>query len=973
EVRRKALEGYRHQEVPFEKLVEELSPQRTLNTTPICQVMFAVQNAPWEQESLSRLEITPLDGEGKVRFDLEVYAWDWNGEMGLYWVYKRDLFDGWRMEQMAEHYARVLEEIVRDLDQPVGGIKMVSGEERRRILEEWNDTAEPMPEATLPELFEEQVEKSPEAIAVVCEGRQLSYGELNEEANRLAHYLIAEGIGPEDVVGICLERSPEMLVAILGVLKAGAAYLPLDPETPQIRLAYMLEDSSAKMVLTQKSLWDFMPKGINAVVLDETEICSRLAERGGRNWAHPDGRRRLLPSHPAYVIYTSGSTGRPKGAVVTHEGLANYLRWSISEYKVAEGNGAPAHSSITFDLTVTSIYPQLLSGRPVFLAPGQWDVEDLTRTLRTSHYLSLVKLTPAHLELLNHGLTAEQMKQCARALVIGGEALHYEDLALWRKEAPRVRLINEYGPTETVVGCCIYEVHSEDPFTGPVPIGRPITNVQAYVLDANLEPVPVGAPGELYIAGAGVARGYRMRPGLTAERFVANPFGNRGMRMYRTGDVVRWRRDGNLEYVGRADHQVKIRGFRIELEEIESQLREERGVRDAVVVAREGKAGEKRLIGYVVMEANNGKIEATQLRERLKSRLPEYMVPAVILELEKLPLTGNGKVDRKALPEPERSTLRSSWPQTSEEDILCALFGEVLSLTKVGVEENFFELGGHSLMATRLVSRIRAALGVEVPVQMIFAHPTVAELAPFLMTREFTERAFDRVLPLRRSGGMPPVFCFPPGGGLGWVYAGLLREINPERPLYCMQAGGIADDLPFPASIEHEAEAYLELMRSIQQDGPYYLLGWSYGGLVAHAMACKLQEENQRVALLAVLDTYPADEEDSPSVADVEGRLPGYLSPTRKARMMELMKHSAALYEVFRPRKFMGDIVLFASKENRNLASAWNAYASGTVFVHELECLHHQIIDPGPISVVGRLVEQYAKTAERKTSNPELE
>ena len=434
---------------------------------------------------------------------------------------------------------------------------------------------------------------------MVCGETILSYRELNEQANQLAHYLIGEGIGPEDTVAILLEPSPEMIVALLGVLKSGAAYLPLDAEMPRGRLEYMLSDARPALVLSQESLRAALPETAKLLMLDVPETITHLRNLASHNPVDADRVVPLSCCHPAYVIYTSGSTGMPKGVVVTHEGLNNYLQWSATNYNASQGSGAPAHSSIGFDLTITSIYPQLLMGRPVIFARSQHDVENLAEILQSSKDLTLVKLTPAHMEMLNNSLTAEQMKQSARSLVIGGEALNYEGLTLWRINAPDTALINEYGPTEATVGCCIYQVGADDPFTGTVPIGAPIANTQLYVLDTLLQPVPLGVTGELYIAGASLARGYLRRPGLTAERFVVNPFGESGARMYRTGDLARRRADGLLEYVGRSDHQVKIRGYRIEPAEIEAALKQHQRVTDALVLVG-GEHESKQLLGYVV-------------------------------------------------------------------------------------------------------------------------------------------------------------------------------------------------------------------------------------------------------------------------------------------------------------------------------------------------------------------------------------
>ncbi|HEY7417509.1 MAG TPA: amino acid adenylation domain-containing protein, partial [Ktedonobacteraceae bacterium] len=484
-------------------------------------------------------------------------------------------------------------------EKSVHALDLLNKEERHTLLHEINATARTWQEATLISIFEKQAATGPENVAVLHAGREISYQTLNERANQLAFALIDSGVGPECVVAVLMEPSDELIVALLGILKAGAAYLPLDVDTPHSRLRYMIKDAHSAMVITRNKFVDVLPDNVNALVIDMDDVYARVYQSPTRDVIDDDRRGRLLPSHPAYVIYTSGSTGTPKGVVVTHEGLNNYLQWSVQEYRVAEGTGAPAHSSIAFDLTVTSIYPQLMTGRTVIIPEKQGDAENLSQAMEGATGLSLVKLTPAHVEVLNNTLTAEQMKESARALIVGGEALNYEQLSLWRMHSTKTRIINEYGPTEAVVGCCVYEVGRDDPFSGAVPIGRAIANTQLYVLDPFLQPVPFGVTGELYIAGAGVARGYVDKPGLTAERFIANPFGEPETRMYRTGDLVRRRMDGVLEYFGRVDEQVKIRGYRIEPGEIEAALKEHPRVSDALVLTLSD-SDNKQLVGYVV-------------------------------------------------------------------------------------------------------------------------------------------------------------------------------------------------------------------------------------------------------------------------------------------------------------------------------------------------------------------------------------
>ncbi|HLK58120.1 MAG TPA: amino acid adenylation domain-containing protein, partial [Chthonomonadaceae bacterium] len=753
-VREAALGAYAHQDLPFEKLVEELQLPRSLSHSPIFQVMFILQYAPYGNLQMPGLRVEGVEAEGaNSKFDLTLVAMEDQGQLQVWLEYNTDLFSEERMLRLLGHYERLLEGIVADPMQKLSHLPLLTEAERRQLVVEFNATSVASGEdVCIHTLFEAQVERTPDAIALRFGDRQLTYRELNEQANRLARALRKRGVGAETLVGLYVERSLEMVVGLLGVLKAGGAYLPLDPEYPQERVAFMLEDASVRLVLTQSHLAQRIEGlGSERILLDQ----ERFEEQGTSNPGY-----RITPRNLAYVIYTSGSTGRPKGVLLDHHGLVNYLRWAVDAYAVDEGAGAPVHSPLGFDLTITSLYTPLLAGRTVTLLPEDHAVEQLGAALAARSAFSLVKLTPAHVELLSQMLPAEVVGESARTLVIGGEALTADHLAFWRTHAPGVRLINEYGPTETVVGCCIYEVPSGVALSGSIPIGRPIANTHLFVLDAHMHPAPLGVPGELYIGGAGLARGYLNRADLTAEKFVPDPFSSEpGARLYRTGDLCRYLPDGNLEFLGRIDHQVKIRGFRIELGEIESALREYPSLAEAVVLAREDVAGDKRLVAYVV--GSDGAVSVSALREHLKDRLPGYMVPSAFVLLDALPLNTNGKVDRKALPAPDAESREETYvaPRNPIEEGMAQIWSEVLNLERIGIHANFFELGGHSLLATQVISRIRTTFQTELPVRALFEAPTIAELAERLTLTQGEESASTPALvPVSRTGPMPLSF-----------------------------------------------------------------------------------------------------------------------------------------------------------------------------------------------------------------------
>jgi len=631
------------------------------------------------------------------------------------------------IDQMGRGFITLLESVLGDAEERVENLNILSNAEERELLIKYSrGEDQPLEDKRVIELFEDQASRTPDAIAVDFDEQRLTYRLLNERANRLAWYLNKAGIAPDSTVGICMERSTEMVVGLLGILKAGGTYVPLDSTYPKERLLFMLEDSGVPMLLTQKGVADTLPPTTAKIVcLDE-------------DWAEIEQERADNPHNEisgenlAYVIYTSGSTGGPKGVMVSHSGLANYLSWSGVAYEVAKGEGSPVHSPLGFDLTVTSLFTPLLKGKKVVLVREEDGIVGLSTALKTNSNYSLVKITPAHLQLLQQNMDGEQADGRTKALIIGGEALYAENLNYWRRSVPGTRLINEYGPTETVVGCCVYEVKED--LTGAVPIGRPIANTQIYILDKKLRPVPLNVVGELYIAGAGLARGYLRRPDITAERFAPNPFSDQqGARMYKTGDLGRLNRKGDIDYLGRNDHQVKIRGYRIELQEVETALEQAPGVKEALVVTED--SGEKRLIGYVV-STDGQELDAQSLRSHLKEKLPNYMVPSMFVIMKSFPLTSNGKVDRKALPPPQtsRPDLHQDYvePGSDAEKVIAAIWREVLRVEKVGLNDNFFDLGGDSMLMLQVFSKLKGEFGKELTMVDLFQAPTISSLVKLL-------------------------------------------------------------------------------------------------------------------------------------------------------------------------------------------------------------------------------------------------
>jgi amino acid adenylation domain-containing protein len=662
------------------------------------------------------------------RFVVKLSCDEKDGRLETQFHYDASLCRGEDIALLAAQFEALLESVVATPEAAIGKLSIFSKAERETLLVSFNRTAADFPaHLCLHQLFEEQAARSEDDPALTFKDSSISYGELDRRANQLARHLRTLGVGPDRIVGLYMERTPEMVVALLATLKAGGAYLPLDPVYPPERLAYMLEDARVSVLLTTLGMKERLDVQMAHVVCLDA-VANTLTEESDAPLPCE-----VKPNNLAYVIYTSGSTGRPKGVMITHRGAVNYLSWATAAYQVVDGRGAPVHSSIGFDLTVTSLFTPLLSGRSVILIAEDAGLHGLRDVLRRQGNLSLLKITPAHLEMLGQSLKGEEAMGATRTLVIGGEALTGESLQFWKQFAPQTQIINEYGPTETVVGCCTYQFAAGETQNGAVPIGRPIANTQIYVLDGEGQPVSAGIVGEIFIGGEGVARGYLNHPELTAEKFIPDSIsGEQGRRLYRSGDLGKFLKEGHVEYVGRADAQVKVRGYRIELGEIEAVIVAQQGVRDAVVIAREDAAGEKVLLAYVV-QAEGAERGVEELKGELRKQLPEYMIPAALIRMDALPLTTNGKIDRKALPDYDAdevaATASEQAAQTPIEEIVAGVWAEVLGLKSVGINASFFELGGHSLLALRLVSRLQSAFQIELPVDAVFEAPTVSGLA----------------------------------------------------------------------------------------------------------------------------------------------------------------------------------------------------------------------------------------------------
>ncbi|HEY0546553.1 MAG TPA: amino acid adenylation domain-containing protein [Pyrinomonadaceae bacterium] len=727
QVRAVALQAYEHQDMPFEQLVQALQPERNLSHSPLFQVMFTFQES-LEVWRLPELEVELLDPPDKLsKFDLTLDVTVTDDELQLTVEYNTDLFEHETASRMLNHFQALATGVAATPERTLSQLPLLSADERELILVELNRTQMPYAfDRCAHQIFEELVERQPDKVALICGDETLTYGELNRRSNRLAHYLRRLGVGPEVVVGICVDSSAEMAVGILGTLKAGGAYLPLDASYPIERLAFMMEDARLPILLTQERLLDSLPSRLHQIVCLDTdgEKLAGEAEHNPVNLTRPDNL--------AYMIYTSGSTARPKGVQLGHQGLCNLAAAQVQAFGIGQGSRVLQFSSFSFDASVWETVMALLTGATLCMARRETDFldgENLLQILR-EQAITIATLPPSVLSALP--VTALPDLQ---TLISAGESCSSEIVARW---SPGRSFFNAYGPTESTVCASLRKCEASDERRAPS-IGRPIANMEIYILDRRGNPVPVGVPGELYIGGAGLARGYHNRPALTAEKFVPHPFSREpGARLYRTGDLVRYLPEGDIEFLGRMDFQVKVRGFRIELEEIESVLNGHPSVRQNVVVTREDTPGEKRLIAYVVTDGQPLTVE--QLRGYLKEKLPAYMIPSVFLVLKNFPLTPSGKIDRKALPAPDGSRLQLAaefvGPQTDIERELSAIWQEALRVERVGTHDNFFDLGGHSLLMLKVHGRLQARLDRELSLMSLFKYPTVSALARYLSDEE---------------------------------------------------------------------------------------------------------------------------------------------------------------------------------------------------------------------------------------------
>ncbi|MGP3983817.1 amino acid adenylation domain-containing protein [Streptomyces sp. KR80] len=1006
-----------HQDVPFGMVVDALRPERDPSRNPLFQVSLTLQAAGTTGRGfgLPGIDVEPLaDHDTTSRFDVGVTVIEAaDGRLEVVVEYSTELFERGRMERLVDHFRSVLEQGVGAPDVAMGELELVGGVERRRVLEEWNPVPVVRSEdgLLLHEVVERQVGVAPSAVAMRFEGVELSYGELDASANRLAQLLCVDfGVGPGAVVGVLLDRSLDLPVAQLGVLKAGGAWLPLDPQHPVERHARCLGDARVPVVVTTRALAELLPGSVARVCVDDPQVQARLAQLPE---ARPVGG--AVPDDLAYVIFTSGSTGVPKGVMVSHRAAVNFVVNARELFRIGPGDRLLQFANPAFDVSVFDFYGALGSGAAVVGAPRERLLDpDGLQGLLAEERVTVADVPPAVLRLLDPEPLTD-----LRALFVGLEAFPAELVNRWGGE--RREFHNGYGPTEATVACVDYRCPPEGLSSAP-PIGRAMANHRAYVLDAKLRLVPVGVPGELFIAGTGLARGYLHQPALTAERFPPDPFSDAGGRMYRTGDVVRWREDGNLEFLGRADRQVKIRGLRIELGEVENAMTESTGVRQAVVTVHHPGTPQARLIGYAVPDAP-GAVDAGRVRTELTERLPLHMVPSQVLVLDALPLTPNGKLDHAKLPEPATAQARSyTPPETATERELAKIWHGLLDapLDTIGVYDGFFDLGGNSLQATRLISRIRDTFHITLPPRALFVHSVLRDLAARIdeamraaeargtTGRTATGRsrrspADDEpspLVPLRATGTRPPLFLVHAVGGTVVPYVPLARLLDPEIPVYGLEHPGLAGARAV-GGLAEAADSYLAAVREARPTGPYYLAGWSLGGSVALEMAARLRAAGEEVAMVALLDTgVPPQAAEPPGQAELlaafahdlaglEGTEPPAVDVARLRRLpqaqqvdavlpvleqaglipagvrdevrtrIEVFTTNARAYHVHRPMPYDGRVTLLsAAAAPDDQADWWRTFATGGLDHHVVPGTHHTMLRPPHLPALARTLQQ---------------
>ncbi len=1016
QVRDASLAAYTHQDLPFDKLVEELQPRRSPGRNPIFQAILAFQNVV-PQLSMARVSLpagAPVSAD--VKFDLEVHLRDTpNGVMGSF-VYSPELFESAFISRMVYHFQRLFEKAMVEPDSELSTLSLLDEAEYRQVVEEWNDTAAPVPDGGIHQIFEQEVEQRPDKIAIESLQEQITYRELNQRANNLARRLQREGVGAEVFVGVMVERSPELIVALLAIDKAGGVYVPLNLVDPPKRVQFILEDAGVKVLVTTRQAAANLAENDWSLVYVDPEDDRQAADE-------ENVRADVTPDNLAYLMYTSGSTGTPKGVGITHRNVVGFVK--AANYANLSADEIFLHlAPISFDASTFEIWSSLLNGaRLVVYPPTLPSLSELGELVTRTQVTTLFLTTGLFHQFVD---TSVSNIGAVKQLLTGGDALSPTLLQKGLEQIENVSIVNCYGPTESTVMACCYPVERDRPAT-TVPIGRPVSNTRLYVISAR-QPAGVGERGELFIGGHGLGRGYHNRPDLTAERFLPDPYGPQpGGRLYRTGDAARYLNDGLIQFLGRVDDQIKISGFRIEPREIEAVLSTHPGLRAALVVAREETQGQKFLVTYFVANSETGP-GSDELRAYLKERLPEYMIPSVYVPLEALPLTPHGKVDRAALPAPQVSLSRAGGeylaPQNDLQQQLVDIWEELFKIHPIGIADNFFELGGHSLQMIMLVTRVEERLGKRVAMAELFNDPTIEHLAGLIGHGK--ENLFESlIVPLHPEGTQPAFFGPHASGGNVWCYKELVQYLGDDQPFFGVQPREPENGLVvYHTDVEAMATDYVQALRGFQPVGPYWLAGWSMGGVIAFEIASQLQQQGQDVAMLALIDSGVPEAKESehnwaillsifafdlglteehlkrppnwtplPQMAELRqlwvvarraGVVPSEMTLVEFRRLFDIFKLHANTTRRYKPGQFQGRITFFCpadpfeqavfSKDPEEAteqpehgkldpSTGWGSLATEGVDVHHVPGNHFSMLREPNVQILGEQLRQCIEDA----------
>jgi aspartate racemase len=1006
QVREIALGAYEHQDLPFEKLVEELQPQREQSISPLFQVMLILQNTPTAEVKLPGLTISSLKNSNQTaKYDLTLYLLETEQGLNCHLEYNTDLFVSTTITRILSHFQTLLEGIVANPNQRLSDLPLLTERERYQLLVEWNDTQTDYPqEQSIQQLFEAQVERTPDALAAIYENQRatyhyqelVTYQELNGRANQLAHYLQKQGVGPEVLVGIYLERSLEMVEALVGILKAGGAYVPLDPDYPAERLAFILSDAQVSVLLTRHSLLEQLPNHSAQVVcldIDWEDISQESEENPGSL---------VTAANLAYVIYTSGSTGQPKGVAVPHQQILNRLAWMWDAYPFQAGEVGCSKAAINFVDSIWELLGPLLQGVPTVIIPNSVLQKPFKFVqILAEHQVTRLWVVPSFLRaILDTVPNLQSELPNLKFWVTSGEAISVELLQRFQESLPQAVLYNLYGTSE-VWDVTWYEPDPQPQKLDRVPIGRPIANIQAYILDAHRQPVPVGVPGELYVGGVGLARGYINRPELTEKKFITNPFSRgRGAgedesshreRLYKTGDLARYLPDGNIEFLGRLDNQVKIRGFRIELGEVEATLSQHSAIEQTVVIARDDISDDisedKRLVAYLVLSQDQT-LTVDELRRFLQKKLPSYMIPSAFVFLDALPLTPNGKIDRHALPAPDQTRLEQQGtfvaPRDELELQLTQIWEKVLGIKAIGIHDNFFDIGGHSLLAIQLFDQIEKIFKKNLSLSALFQGQTVEQLAKILHQEGWSSSWYSLV-PIQPNGSKPPLFAIHELGQGFEVYRPLANYLGPEQPIYGLRYGLAAqtansEEEILPSTVEELAAHYVREIRSLQPEGPYFLAAACMGGLIALEMAQQLHSVGQEMGFLALFDAFgpggrvllPIHKRFFSALSAIFRLEPAdtlHRLKTGLKRSLLPLKTQPAPQMVYSPQTYSGRVILFRPTQRRVTVRyeidpqlGWGAVVTGGLEIHDFPVDHFNMLQEPHVQIVAEKLKFYLDT-----------